>query len=287
MNVTEPVNNISEMLAALVKKGNVPHAVLLEGKHSLENAQYLAKTLVCKADNPPCDECDDCQRAKNKTHTDIIICEPLKSLNPYPIEFVRECRNEAYIKPNGAKYKVFIFTQFDNITVQSQNALLKIIEEPPETAVFILCCKSKDRLLDTIISRVSVIFCGAAEGAQADEELTAICADIAEKAVFGSEYDLMMSLSSIGRDRDKFMRICDEIKTVFRAVYVRKCGAGSAGENGVYDELAEKISKKITLKGSLKIFDAVCEIQNNIKMNANMQLNLVRAGALIKSAIGQ
>lgn len=288
MSMPNLENNISQTLAALIENGNLPHAVLLEGKYAVENAQYLARAIVCKSDNPPCGECEACIKALSRTHPDIIYCEPAKSLNPYPIEFVRDCRSEAYIMPNEASRRVYIFTQFDNIAVQSQNALLKIIEEPPDTAVFIFCCKSKDRLLDTIISRVSVIFCGADDGAHSDDESVELCADVAEKAVFGSEYDLMMALSPVGRDRDKFIRLCDELKIVFRAVYTAKCGVdGEVCENEAYVRLADKISRKITLKGSLRMFDAVCGIQNNIKMNANMQLNLTRAAAVMKAAIGQ
>ena len=288
MNMTNSDNNISQTLTALIKNGSIPHAVLLEGKFALENAQYLAQTIVCEANSAPCGDCEACMKAKNKAHPDIIYCEPVKSLNPYPIEFVRDCRNEAYIAPNEAKHRVYIFTQFDNIAVPSQNALLKIIEEPPETAVFIFCCKSKDSLLDTIISRVSVVFCGAVDGTAAEEDDADFCADVAEKAVFGSEYDLMMSLARIGRDREKFIRLCDGLKMIFRTVYVAKCGAHEIDcANKAFIDLANKIGKKTTLKSSLKMFDTVCEIQSNIKMNANMQLNLTRATALMKAAVGQ
>ena len=81
----------------------------------------------------------------------------------FPVETVREIRSSAYILPNEAEYKVVILSGADETSTGAQNALLKILEEPPPHLLFILTCENRFKLLPTIQSRVVGVALGAVD----------------------------------------------------------------------------------------------------------------------------
>ena len=157
INLTVNSNDdIKQTLDALCGSGRFPHALLFEGEDSFLTEAYALHTamrFLCKSEKKPCMNCSGCRKTANLTHIDLIVCgqEGEKSYN---IDKVREIRKSAYIKPNESEKTVFIMKNADTIPEKSQNALLKIIEEPPKHAVFIFCCENRFRLLETILSRV-------------------------------------------------------------------------------------------------------------------------------------
>lgn len=282
--------NISSALTALIENKNIPHAVLLEGEYAAENAEYLAAAAVCASaeagEEPiPCGKCGPCLKAQTKNHPDIIYLEPQKPNNPYPVDFVREIRREAYIKPNEARRKVYIFTNADNISVVSQNALLKIIEEPPESVMFIICCNRKEMLLDTVISRVSVIVCGTAKSSisQAANELAAEMID----CVFNrSEYELIRMTLPLTKDRALLNDTLSALKSIFRKAYCLKSGA-QLNDTAPTPSVSSELLGAITLKTALAMCEAADSIGDAAAANANAQLNVTRLCASLKAAAGR
>ncbi len=139
-----------------IKEKRIPHAILIEGdygsgKHTL--AKYLSNAIVCGEENSPCGGCHNCHLANINSHPDITVIHPEDNKKNIAISQVRSLRNEAFIKPHQAQKRVFIIDCADTMNEQSQNALLKVLEEPPQTVMFILIAESKSALLDTIISR--------------------------------------------------------------------------------------------------------------------------------------
>ena len=72
----------------------------------------------------------------------------------FPVELARDIRQDAYIAPNEGACKVYIVDQAHTMNASAQNALLKIIEEPPAGVYFILLCENRAQMLPTILSRV-------------------------------------------------------------------------------------------------------------------------------------
>ena len=145
-----------ETLDALSGNGRFPHAILFEStdKTLLEGfSLHTAMRFLCKENDKPCLNCIGCKKVIRKTHIDMIITGE-NGEKSYNIDSVRNLRKTAYIKPNESEKTVFILTNADTIPEKSQNALLKIIEEPPEHAVFIFTCENRFKLLETILSRV-------------------------------------------------------------------------------------------------------------------------------------
>ena len=151
---------IKYSVSAWTENRRIPHAVLIEGevcsgRHTL--AAFLAQAAVCEGENPPCGKCRGCSLALSLNHPDIIITAPESGKKNIAVSQVRALKSEAYIKPHSAERKVFIIDRADTLNEQSQNALLKVLEEPPQAAMFILIAETKASFLDTIISRCAVV----------------------------------------------------------------------------------------------------------------------------------
>ncbi len=286
-NFSDNINNagegvISENLKSLINGGGAGHAMLFEGKNALLNADYYAKAMVCAGQVRPCGECVACKKADERNHPDIIYLEPDKPSNPYPVDVIRSIRSDAIVMPNEAKQKVYIFTKADNISVTSQNALLKILEEPPEFVCFAICCDKKEMLLDTIISRVTEISCGAANAPEIDEETLEKCREIIKTTLSGREYDLIKATVSLS-SKDSFEKVLFGLKSIIRELYLIKSGV----RNDEFSDFSKQISPKITLKVAMRLNDTVDDTLQNIAANANMQLNLTRFCSKMKQSAGQ
>ena len=136
-----------------VKENRIPHAIIIEGdigtgKHTL--AKYLTNVVVG-------------QEVQLDNHPDITVIAPQEKKKNIAVSQIRELREEAYIKPHKAQKRVFIIDYAETLNSQSQNALLKILEEPPKTVMFILIVPNKAVLLDTIISRCVILSLNAPE----------------------------------------------------------------------------------------------------------------------------
>lgn len=153
-------SKISLALSNAIAEKRLPHAILIEGdigtgRHTL--ADYISSAAVCSGDNTPCNNCRNCQLQKNGSHPDIMTVSPEEGKKNIAVAQIRNLKAEAYIKPHMATCRVFIIDFADTMNEQSQNALLKVLEEPPGNAVFILIAESKAALLETIISRCVVL----------------------------------------------------------------------------------------------------------------------------------
>ncbi|MBE6776838.1 MAG: DNA polymerase III subunit delta' [Ruminococcaceae bacterium] len=149
-------NKLTLTVQNFIKEKRIPHAILIEGdygtgKHTL--AKFISKAIVCSGADCPCDGCNNCHLADIKSHPDITEIAPLDGKKSITVDQIRSLREETVIKPHQAEKRVFVIDGADTMNPQSQNALLKVLEEPPKTVMFILIAESKTVLLDTIISR--------------------------------------------------------------------------------------------------------------------------------------
>lgn len=119
-------------------------------------ARAFAASLLCQAphNGKPCHTCASCRLLASGNHPDLITLQAPTDKKSIGVEPVREqIVKEAYIRPFHAGRKVFIIESSELLTVEAQNALLKILEEPPAYAVFLLLAPSADQLLQTVLSR--------------------------------------------------------------------------------------------------------------------------------------
>lgn len=107
-----------------------------------------AKFLLCTGDIKPCRKCQNCQRS---SHADVKIYP--KNGKNILVDDVKDLTENIYLKPLEADKKIFIFNSFSTANVQSQNKLLKILEETPKNSFIILNVTNPSKILPTIMSR--------------------------------------------------------------------------------------------------------------------------------------
>ncbi len=119
-----------------------------------EYAKLMACEVFCANNNKPCLECFECKKVLHGTHSDIAVYPDKERLT---VEESRKIASDIFIAPFESKHKVYIIENFDNATLQSQNALLKTLEEPTSFVIFILLVNNENNVATTIKSRVKTI----------------------------------------------------------------------------------------------------------------------------------
>lgn len=99
----------------------------------------------------PCDKCDFCQAVRNGNSLDLIEIDAASNRG---IDEIRNLKDSAMTAAPGGKYKVFIIDEVHMLTKDAFNALLKLLEEPPDHVVFILATTEPHKILLTVLSRV-------------------------------------------------------------------------------------------------------------------------------------
>lgn len=151
-----------EFLRKGLLNGRTRHAYLITGTRSVGKmrlAQTFAMALNCQHEDHagrPCYQCRACKSTISGNNPDLIYAQPDET-GRMKIEAVRNVTRMLALKPYASRYRVAIFDGFDSASPQSQDALLKTLEEPASYAVLILLAESNDRILSTITSRSQII----------------------------------------------------------------------------------------------------------------------------------
>ena len=148
-------DRLKQNLAESLAKGRISHFYLISGpegsgKHTL--AKLLAAAVLCQGRRKPCFACDPCRKVLSGNHPDfIIVDDPEKKT--VTVDLIRQARSDIYIQPNESDHKIYLFPRAQDMGIPGQNALLKVLEEPPKYGVFILLTDNPEKLLPTVRSR--------------------------------------------------------------------------------------------------------------------------------------
>ncbi|MCW2722284.1 DNA polymerase III subunit gamma and tau, partial [Pseudonocardia sp.] len=149
--------HVTEPLSTALAAGRINHAYLFSGPRGCgktSSARILARSLNCvEGPTPdPCGVCASCVSLAPGGPGNIDVTE-LDAASHGGVDDTRELRDRAFFAPAESRYRVFIVDEAHMITTQGFNALLKIVEEPPEHLVFVFATTEPEKVLPTIRSR--------------------------------------------------------------------------------------------------------------------------------------
>ncbi len=151
-------NHIKLTLQSELSTGKVAHAYLFCGPRAVGKttfARILAKSVNClnrkDGEFEPCDKCSSCQEITAGRALDIIEIDAASNTG---VDNVRDnVIASARVSPSKSKFKVFIIDEVHMLSISAFNALLKVLEEPPQRVIFVLCTTETHKVPATIISR--------------------------------------------------------------------------------------------------------------------------------------
>ena len=149
--------HVGRTLANAIAQNRVHHAYLFAGARGLgktTTARIFAKGLVCEAGPTaqPCNACEQCVAVNESRSVDVIEVDGASNNS---VDNIRQLREQVHYLPQSARRKVYIIDEVHMLTTQAFNALLKTLEEPPEHVNFIFATTEPQKVLPTILSRVS------------------------------------------------------------------------------------------------------------------------------------
>jgi len=299
---------LHNMLTRSLNSGHLCHAYLLVGQNGIGKktiAKYFATGVLCKGENKPCFECSSCHKILSDNHPDLFINksgEGKSSIHKDVTEFLRK---DAYIMPIESRNKIYIIPNIENMSDKAFNSLLKLLEEPPENAMFILTAESKSSVSQTISSRcvsLTVYPLSDEECISALEEIfpekpiellkkTALQSngilgkaieilsgegyleienkvnDIIDAILRIDEYSLLKTLTDIKKDKQLFLNIIDELLIYFKIIINQKLR-----KNLELDPAKQALSYKLTLGQATKMVGLFQQTAEHVHSNVNLSL---------------
>lgn len=297
---------------AMFRSGRLPHSFLLYGEKGLGKkhaALHMAQALLCeKNTGVPCGGCMGCKKAAAGVHPDLIFPEKSGKLGTYSVDVCRHVRSDSYVKPNDGERKVYIFSDCTEIQAPAQNAMLKIIEEPPEYAYFIFTAESKNLFLPTALSRIislpaapftkneciEILREKGYEDPQIKEamenfgrnpgmcieyleneslrNISLLTKKAADAIINKSEYGFLTAVSDPQlKDRTSARTFLKMLDNIVRDSVVLKIN-DSAETEGCSRRIAQALSGAVSSAAAMKLHDLITSAADDISMNVNASL---------------
>ena len=312
---------VKRRLSSMVDAGHFPHALLLEGEEGSGRrtlARLVARAATCRGEGErPCGSCSGCIKAE---HPDVTVFDVQGKEKV--VDAIRELRQEAFLLPNEAPHRVFILENAQLLNPPAQNALLKILEEPPRHVLFILVCENRTQLLETIRSRCTLFTMQPVEWEEAApvlqsrlpsipiEELqrahslfggrigrvldgvrdgafrqvVELTPSFAQALVAPEELPLIRLTARLEKDKDLTAALLRSLTLVLRDALA--CRYGTPGRLSTAPEAASVLAQKLTGARLMHLLDTVEGLQQDLTRNMNNTLLLTRLSSRLRGAAG-
>lgn len=310
-------------IEAMCTSGRLPHSFLIYGEQGTGKktlAWYLAARLLCEGAHKPCGSCKPCHNVEHRQHPDVQEVPHSGKTGGFSVESIRRVCADAYKTPNNGMRKLYLFTDADHMTVQAQNALLKLVEEPPEFTYFVFTAQSRQAFLETILSRVSAIGTSACTEPQCTQalldagysgedaaravavfhgnigrcleylsdpvvqETVALTKKLADSIMNRDEYALLAALTACSTDKTRLLTALELLDRQLRDALCLRTGANAC--IGCYPEGAAQFAQRITLAQGARLHDALLRTVQDLEGNVSPALAVTAlcAGIMTENA---
>ena len=311
-------DNVINMLSRSLSSDTLPHAILIDGAKGTGKAtlaDILARACVCTGDTKPCDECPGCKKALHASHPDISIYNG-DNTGELSVDAIRRIRSDAYIMPNEAPSKVFILLNCDKMLAPSQNAFLKILEEPPANVFFILTVSSANMLLETVRSRSRIYSLNPPEKKDAfdfissrypefsEEDISSavnssegnigkalellnnggekaelLADDIMNALISGKEYDILRLNTRLTESRSFAYSVLDSLSELSAECVRASVGLPTSSQT------AKNAMSRLTRQKILRVNDSIQQAKNVLNTNVNLSFYGTWLSSVLKNAL--
>lgn len=315
--------SIKRLLSSQIDAGHYPHALLIEGplgsgRRTL--ARLIARAALCRHGEHaarPCGTCAACQKTTPPDLTELGGDGATLS-----VDAIRRLREDAFLLPNESAYRVMILAEAQTMTPQAQNALLKILEEPPAHLLFILTCDKRTSLLETIRSRCVCLTLAPTTWEEAQPVLTTrlpkespeelcrahslfggcigqvidgvgdgtfrqvldLTPRIATAIIAPTEAQLMELTASLEKEKQLTVGVLSGLSLILRDALVRKYGGTTTLSTS--PDVAAQLASRLTAQRLTALMEQVEQLQFALARNMNNNLFLTRLCACLRAAAG-
>ncbi|NTU46309.1 DNA polymerase III subunit gamma/tau [Candidatus Roizmanbacteria bacterium] len=279
-------SQVRDVLRNLLASKEIPHAMLFigqKGTGKTSTARILAKSVNCLENKfagkgesvEPCNHCPNCTAIDSSSSPDVL---ELDAASNRGIDEIRSLIKESVFLPMACRYRVFIIDEAHMITTDAFNALLKTLEEPPSTVLFILATTNEEKVPKTIVSRCYRVSFGSAKR----EDILRMLQRIVEAEKLVTDPAI---LELVAKHSEKSFR--DTTKLLEELVIQNKLNLQDAKEylgiRGQYS-LLELIDQK-TLKEALSWTEELTQSGGSVKNLIEELLEDLREALLVKSGV--
>ncbi len=189
MNIPLGREGIARLFENSIANDRLSQAYIITGEKGMGKktfARYIVSLILCQS-HTACGKCPSCMSIQKGSHPDLTVLRREEGKASLGVENVRAVKTEVYTRPAMSDYKVILAEEMHLATIQAQNSMLKMIEEPPDRVVFLMLADTMSPILPTIASRSVVT------------ELSPLSADVLKRILPDADYEIGMCGGNPGR----------------------------------------------------------------------------------------
>lgn len=260
-------------------KQRLAHAIIFEGFDDFQLndiCDFLSYLIFCENNsvkNGPCKVCKACKKVKANTHPDIVTIEAALSSKSIYIDDIRKIISDAYIIPSESNYKLFIIKNSETMTIQAQNALLKLLEEPPKGVFLVLTCKALDSILTTIKSRAQIFtlsYYDSKYNTINDHKALNLAEQLLNLVAQNNQFDFLLATSNLVKNKEIFKQTLLEMQIIIHSAITFYFTQNIKNTSS----LSQKLSEVFDVKQLIFKENTIIDAYNNMDLNVNHNLNL-------------
>lgn len=290
---------VKALLREYCLTGRVPHALLFAGEAGAGKTRMALeffKALNCQEHAAEaCGRCPSCVKADSGSHPDIHVVRPEEGKRWIHVEKVRETIQEATLRPFEARTRCILVEPAEALNVQSANALLKTLEEPPGNTVIVLVSHRPSLILPTVASRCRTLrFHGAKqpprvqeeEGGEAPSSLYGLVDEEVRRDVIGLLFGADPALLARKYSEQADVDLLDDVLTVSEAIARDVLVSRTAPGRVLNRELLDMGLGRCGLERVEEILEVVSAIRRGVNENVNVRVGATELFARISRLSG-